>query len=457
MARKVIEDSDGDESEPKSPHDSYNDVEQTKSSLPGIGHESESTDPSLFNNVFNEQQNAAREQARNYEITDSAEESEVANCVSFDQGYERVKSAEAQAEKSPWDVPSSPESSIKPRRSEKKKIQRSNTRTKMTRGLRRQLDDIGYISPDDEPTTRQTSNKKRRTQPETDTTDELVSTLPIESDGSPIAASKVHPSRQRGQHSTVRTSACPSPKDALQQCSTSIGSSGSATNVNTPREGYTPLAKPWSPGRPISSVSENLDMTQGGMLPPSGSTSIGIKVVDDGHANEEAEREDAPVQGESAAKRTTTRKPRGRPRKAEDATRISEENMVAAKVRKKRGRPKKSEVGSPSQGQQIERDSKPLATLQEQDTMETRDTLEKEATPQEHNTTETRDISEKENQLQPPGTPPKQSENTDGSVKKDMMNKKADVPRNSVGRQSSYRVGLSKRTKIASLLKVIRK
>ncbi|KAG5951491.1 hypothetical protein E4U53_002973 [Claviceps sorghi] len=466
MAPKIIADSDGDESEPHSPsHIPNDDVERTKSSPHGTDHQSVSTDPSFFNSVFNEQQDAAREQPTNYDVIDLAEESEASAFVSFDQGYERIERGKAPIEKSLWDVPSSPEI-MKPKRSAKRKAE-SNTRTKITRGLRRHLDDIGYRSPDDEPTTPDIPSKRRRVQAKTGMTDDLPSTISHGSDESLLVVPKAcTPSRkaERLSRDGFGGLSPPTQMQPLKPCSMNIRSSGSATNINTPREAFTPLVKSFSPGRPSSSAPEDVDVRQKEMSPPR-STSMAVKVDDEPaptvvNATNESERDDALYQEEAGSRHTTPRRPRGRPKRAIEATSTTEESVVAVKVKKKRGRPKKSgkpdenddktagvsdeaspdmtpvaEGKSPARERQMDRDNADGASLQESKAMETG--TENKAQP-------------------PPTTPTSRAENTDGPVKQDVMTKKADAASSSASRQL-YRVGLSKRTKIAPLLKIIRK
>ncbi|KAG5971983.1 hypothetical protein E4U55_000975 [Claviceps digitariae] len=462
MAPKIIADSDGDESEPSSPsHIPFNNIERTTSSAPGIDHQSGSTDPSFFNSVFNEQQDAAREQPANRQVVDLAEESEVTELVSFDQGFGRVENAQPPVEKSPWDVPSSPETTtMKPKRSAKRTAE-SNARTKMTRGMRRQLDDIGYRSPDDEPTTPEICSKKRRTQPEMGMTDDLPSTMPIGSDDSLLVAPKARTSaRKKKQYSHDGITAVSSPTQPLKPCSINIRSSGSATNVNTPRETFTPLAKPFSPERPRSSTREEDDVVQRGMS-PSRTISLAIQ-VDDEHAAEASEGDDAPYQQEPATRDTNTRKPRGRPKKTVDATAPTEETVVAVDVKKKRGRPKKSAKVDQSDDRLADvkheaasTDMKPLVEF-ESPIREPQKTERNSANRPILQDSKALDTHTEDKASPAPTTPMGRAEHTDDSVKKEGMKKKAGATPNSSGRQL-YRVGLSRKTKIAPLLKMIRK
>ncbi|KAG5927256.1 hypothetical protein E4U42_002407 [Claviceps africana] len=457
MAQNIIADSDGDESETHSPpHISNDDTERPKSSPHGTDHQSVSTDPSFFNSVFNEQQDAAREQPTKRDVIDLAEESEASAYVSFDQGYERVETGKDSIEKSLWDVPSSPEI-MKPKRSAKRKTESNVTRTKITRGLRRQLDDIGYRSPDDEPTTPDISSKRRRMQAETGMPDDPPSTISHGSGGSLLVVLKARTPARKTENLSP-------PTQPLKPCNMNIMSSGSATNINTPREVFTPLVKSSSPQRPSSLAPEDLGVRQKEMSPQR-STNIAIKIDDDPvaaaiNATDESEDDDVLYQEEARARHTTPKRPRGRPKKAMEATAAAEESAVAVRVKKKRGRPKKSDKvdqnddktavvsdgaspdmasvpgdKSPAREQQMDRDSANGATLQESKTTET----------------------ETENKPQPPpANRTSRDESTEGPVKKDVMTKKAEAASSSCSRQL-YRVGLSKRTKIAPLLKIIRK
>ncbi|KAG6005029.1 hypothetical protein E4U21_000544 [Claviceps maximensis] len=489
MMPKYIADSDGDESEPNSPCNiPCDNNDRTKSSPSGIDHQSMSTDPSFFNSVFNEQQDAAREQPTNNQVMDlvEVEESEAAEYLSFDQGFGRVDNAQSLIEKSPWDVPSSPETIIiKPKRSAKRNVE-SNTRTKITRGLRRQLDDIGYRSPDDEgepTTTCETSSKRRRTQPEIGMTGDLPSSIPTKSDSPLLLVPTARSSaREEKQYSPDRiTTEISSPIQLVKPCSISIRSSGSATNVNTPREALTPLVNHLSPERPGGSAAEVLDVVQRVMSPPR-STSIAIKVDDERvvaaaataaiivEDSEDAEGDDPPYQDEPTSRQTTTRKTRGRPKKVVEPIPTNEENVVAAKGKKKRGRPKKSEkmdenVNKKADFEENEtlKDMKPSAKVENSIQEQRMDhNSAKGAIFQDPKPTETEvDVGlQPQPQLPPPPplpkTPTSRAEDTDYSVRKDGIKKKADAAPNSSGRQL-YRVGLSKKTKIAPLLKMIRK
>lgn len=440
MAARVIADSDGDESEAESAsHVSRHDAEeQTRASSHDVDHHpSASTDPNFFNSVFTEQQDAARQQSGNHGAIDLTGESDAMDYASFDQGFERVGNTAAHVEKSPWDVPSSPESA-KPKRSTKKNTENS-TSTKITRGLRRQLDDIGYISPDDEPTTAQNLNKKRCIRSEMDVADASVSALSIESDECFLVA-------------PTALASSSSPAQPLNHCSINVKSSGTATNINTPREGYPPSAKPSSPERPKSSTPEKPDETQGGVR----STSVAIR-LDDDYAPEKEEQDDGSYQENPEAKPTSTKKPRGRPKKVVDASSTKETNVAAVQVKKKRGRPKKSDKVF------MDDDNKPK--YEDPASTHTDPVPEGAGTQQQVNQdSATLAISQapeatgtnKQDILQLPETPTRQAENADSSVNNATPNKKDSLAQNSASRQL-YRVGLSKKTKIAPLLKMIRK
>ncbi|KAG6101800.1 hypothetical protein E4U30_001140 [Claviceps sp. LM220 group G6] len=485
MTPNIIGDSDGDESELSSPPQvSWHDAEHTKSSPHGIEHPSESTDPSFFNSVFNEQQNAARERAKDTQVTGLTEESDAAaECLSFDQGFDRVVVAKDSLQKSPWDVPSSPES-MQPKRSAKRKTE-SSTRTKITRGLRRQLEDIGYKSPDDEQTTWERLDKRRRTQRETGMADDLPSTLPVESEGSCLVASVVPAFEQTEQHSPVRTPAAfPSPTQPLKPCNINLRSSGSATNVNTPRDAWASTIRPSYPERLRSSAVEDGDVIHVGTPPPRSrclvikeddedvrnadevaedGTCFAVKEDDENMPAEEPAGDDASYQEEFKPEPIprTTRRTRGRPKKVVDATVMIEDPEVPARGKKKRGRPKKTEkvktghdkkmddekeapaavksvpeAQRPAQEPQPDQNSADLAVSADIITMETK--------------------TEIESQIPPVASTSQAAEDPDRSVKKDAMPKKSHAATNSSARQL-YRVGLSKRTKIPSLLKVIRK
>ncbi|KAG5955952.1 hypothetical protein E4U58_006819 [Claviceps cyperi] len=485
MTPNIIEDSDGDESELSSPpQDSWHDAEHTKSSPHGIDHPSESTDPSFFNSVFNEQQNAAREQAKDPQVTGLTEESDAAaECLSFDQGFERVVVAKDSLQKSLWDVPSSPES-MQPKRSTKRKTE-SSTRTKITRGLRRQLEDIGYKSPDDEQTTWERLDKRRRTQQETGMTDDLPNTLPVESESSCLFAPVIHAFGQTEQYSPVRTPiAFPSPTQPLRPCSINLRSSGSATNVNTPRDPWASTIKPSYPERLRSSAVEDGDVIHGGTPPPRSTclvikeddedvhnadevagdgTCFAIKEYDESMPAEEPARDDASHQEECEPGPTTrtTRRTRGRPKKAVDATVMIEDPEPPAKGKKRRGRPKKTEKVKTGYDKKMDDEKETSADVKS--VPEAQDPAQ-EPQPDQNRadlavstdtmTTETK--AEIESQVPTVTSTSQAAEDPDRSIKKGVMLQKAHATTNSSARQL-YRVGLSKRTKIPSLLKVIRK
>ncbi|KAG6079310.1 hypothetical protein E4U16_006160 [Claviceps sp. LM84 group G4] len=487
MTPNIIEDSDGDESELSSPpQDSWHDAEHTKSSPHGIDHPSESTDPSFFNSVFNEQQNAAREQAKDLQVTGLTEESDgAAECLSFDQGFERVVVAKDSLQKSPWDVPSSPES-MQPKRSAKRKTE-SSTRTKITRGLRRQLEDIGYKSPDDEQTTWERLDKRRRTQRETGIIDDLPSTLPVESEGSCLIAPVVTAFGQTEQYSPARTPAAfPSPTQPLKPCSINLRSSGSVTNVNTPRDAWTSTIKPSYQERLRSSAVEDGDVIHGGTPPPR-STCLAIKEDDEDVQNAEEvavddtcfvikeDDENVPAEepaGDDVSHKEeckpepiprTTKRTRGPPKKAKmvDVTVTIEDPEVPAKGKKKRGRPKKTEKVKTDLDKKVDDEKEASADIKA--TSEAQHPAQ-EPQPDQNSadlavstdimTTETK--TDIESQAPPVTSTSQAAEDPDCTVKKDVMLKKAHAAGNSSARQL-YRVGLSKRTKIPSLLKVIRK
>ncbi|EFY90338.1 hypothetical protein J3459_006473 [Metarhizium acridum] len=471
MTPAVIGDSDGDESDvASSPRRGTPAVRLKASSPTAATHPSGSTDSTFFKSIYNEHRDAA-----NQHMTDQIEEiAEVMDASSFDNGFQETRGTGIY-DKSLWDVPSSPE--LAQPKSSKKHDGSLNARTKITRGLRRRLDDIGYVSQEDElPEMTAQSRKKRRVERDTGS-DDLVSTAPIESDASFMMAPPVLTS-QKQRHVSVHDGALGSATKPLEQRCVNVMSSGTATNINTPRSNDAVLSEatpeirgsePASPALPIP-VSE----TKRGTAKERNRKESKRVVIDSDDESEVGDylpreaRHDSPDL-EEMPKPVEKKKQRGRPRKTDTAA-PKEKEKEKEKERgkdsetngkKKRGRPKKSaavlKLDSDDEVQEIAPAIPESAHTEpgikpQPDAKATR--IEKLGP----------DVAETESRAavkpvtkETPGTPISDTKVDTGiSAVQKTAGRTPSTSTGGLGRPL-YRVGLSKNTRIAPLLKIIRK
>lgn len=471
MTPAIIADSDeedGYESATDNPIETTETVADGSKSTNGVSNPSESTDPTLFQNVFNEQLQAADEHARK-----SAEVQ--------DETYAKEQDT------SLWDVPSSPE--VQQTKGRKKAVQPASTaRTKITRGLRRQLDNIGYVSEGDEDETygednasdreQSPANKKRRrlnsAAGKPSEADRLPSTLPVESQGSFLVTPAILSTSQKQQYEALATARSSPPTQSaplpLGQRCINLASSGSATNVNTPR---TELAKSsYTKSSPGGTQAQGSKATRCSSARQRRQASVDVD-EEQGHEyipnelkqerNEEHE-EEADIDAEPAP----PKKQRGRPKKKANADKAENIRQAPEKPRRKRGRPKKSDAALPAdtgeEGDAEKEDERISVVIEEaQGTKDELQTVKSEddelKTAQSvHDGDENTAIGEIQ-----------QDKGEDEKENKEMLQNKATVTPGvsktklstpiSVGDSGRplYRVGLSKRSRIAPLLKMIRK
>lgn len=487
MTPTVIADSDGDDSDATCSPERAAHLSLTHESPDGTTtHPSGSTDPTFFKSIFNEQRDAAEKHATHREPDNM--EGDIMDASSFDNGFQETRSAGIHADKSLWDVPSSPEFE-QPSRRAKKQEGISNTRTKITRGLRRRLDDIGYISQEDDTTVKDVSTKsrkKRRVSGADTTSEELALTLPIESEPSFMVAPTALTTSQKELYSSIGGGATAYPGGPLEQRCVNVMSSGTATNINTPRSNEMPgfevsdikspkvtrtkerAGKRLSSPEPITVLTPGSDTKRGAGKDGSTRAAKSKEVID--ASDDEAEKQYAPVDVEEDNESdieevpppVQKKKQRGRPKKND--TKEVKEKDSGAKVKKKRGRPKKSEqvvkVDEEEEGIQEAADAVttvPMDSVKSDMELQTDLKLEHEypdapAAKLDANTENTTSMTK-----QAPQTPgPDTKRDVSVTEAKNKATKTPSTPAGSSGRPL-YRVGLSKNTRIAPLLKIIRK
>jgi hypothetical protein len=474
MTPAVIADSDGDESEAGSCHHFPPPAAPLEESSAGTNHPSGSTDPTFFKSVYDEQRDAAEKYVTHQQVP--GPEGEIKDASSFDNGFQETRGTGIH-DKSPWDVPSSPEFEV-PSKRLMKQDSTSHTRTKITRGLRRQLDDIGYVSQEDEPPQPVATQSRKKRKVERDL---VVSTAPIESDPSFMVAPTTLTASQKEQYSSLKTGIMSSPAKALERRCANVLSSGTATNLNTPRTNDDCSLEPLSQLKGRSKAKhEPRDNSPNNAAPtppkePSpkrkadGKAAKKKKVIvasdeesDEGHgyAPGEVEHDD-----ESDFERTTKpiekkKRPRGRPKKTDAPTK--EDKGSVTKVAKKRGRPKKVEtvVVLDDEDDEVQKSppviSDPVST--ELRVEQQPDTKVNQAEDSILTSAKTEDAAADETSLNQ--SPQSSTLDTKGdactTLSKKTDEKASAAPTAKPGRPL-YRVGLSKRTRIAPLLKVIRK
>lgn len=473
MTPVVIEDSDGDESDvTSSPRRVTQAVPLQASSPTAATHPSGSTDSTFFKSIYNEHRDAANEH-----VTNQIEEiTEVMDASSFDNGFQETRGTGI-LDKSLWDVPSSPEFA-QPKPSKKQEGSLS-TRTKITRGLRRRLDYIGYVSQEDElPEMTAQSRKKRRVERDTGS-DDLVSTVLIEGDPSWVST------RQKQRPVSVHNGTLGSATKPLEQRCVNVVSSGTATNINTQRSndavlsestpekrgsetarvGVARSSSPASPAVPMPVLETKRGTAKVQDRKKSKRVVIDSDDESDGgdYSPREAKHDSPDFEEKELPKPVAGKKQRGRPRKTDTAAPMEKEKAKDPETngKRKRGRPKKSaavlKVDSNDEVQEIA-PAIPEHTHTEpgiKPQSDVKATHIKKLGP---------GVAETENHAavkpvtkETPGTPISDAKVGTGisAVQKAVV-KTPSTPTGGLGR-SLYRVGLSKNTRIAPLLKVIRK
>ncbi|OAA46167.1 AT hook, DNA-binding motif protein [Metarhizium rileyi] len=481
MAPAVIADSDGDESNAASSPDRLPPAVplQEPSTATTTTHPSGSTDPTFFKSIYDEHLDAANRQF----MYQNERSSGAVDASSFDNGFQEIRGTSIH-DKSPWDVPSSPE--FAPPKPTRKQEGTSNARTKITRGLRRRLNDIGYVSQEDEPSDSTTQlRKKRRMEPDI-ASDDLVSTAPIEDNETFPAAPIALATSQEEQDASVRGGALRSPTKPLEQHCTNVMSSGTATNINTPKSNCVASVSE----SPKSEKSKSMQAKAG--RHSSSSTGVPTPVSETKHSTKitkareepkkdvvvasddesegvydpgpEQAKEDDGSDFEDTPRPMEKRKQRGRPKKADAAApKIKKgKNDAEKNVKKKRGRPKKSvtvvKLDSDDEVQEIA----PITPAEPTHTDSNRkQKLEVKTEQLEHSvpdvvTTESHAAVKPVAEEAPETPAPETKTDTSTSAVKKPAGKTSSKPVGGSGRPL-YRVGLSKNTRIAPLLKIIRK
>ncbi|CAH0041447.1 unnamed protein product [Clonostachys solani] len=548
----VIADSDGDDDEIHSPP--FNHIEPPIEGHVELAGASDSTDPSFFKNVFNEHFQAALDPLQAAELNRYGEEDELSHEF-FDRGNQPdPRVAEPMAgEPDPWEIPSSPENPPKMMGFRSKKSRASGgmnnaspTKNGPTvnedesgnrRGKKRRLnhhnapeeipsqDPLAQSMPHDEPESQR---------PAPDQSSMFPPTLPPPS-RLVVAPNPLTNNQKMEYHSVDPQSSDLLSEDQGPALPRQIGaferSSGSATNINTPRSQFVP------------SKSQNLDFSEPGPrrvltfntpdhmdsqereLPPLVATAAPPRAASPPEIPPPAPITEKPVasfgQDELAAEPVTTsirkeeengsefedsfaqpkKKKRGRPKKepAQKATAEATESEIietnkeatpSSGAKKKRGRPKKSDQqGTEPKAADINevRDVKRIkiklkkkaskspdvskedheegqsaveecksedikadcAAEIDQAGREVPDTVEKKGSAHseepEHEKVET-----KPNNDEKPPEQPSRGKQATASPAKSLLG-------SGIPSKASYRVGLSKRSRVAPLLKIVRK
>ncbi|CAG9944208.1 unnamed protein product [Clonostachys rosea f. rosea IK726] len=550
----VIADSDGDDDEVHSPP--FNHIEPPIEGHVELAGASDSTDPSFFKNVFNEHFQAAIDPLQAAELNRYGEEDELSHEF-FDRGNQPdPRVAEPMAEEpDPWEIPSSPENPPKMMGFQSKKSRASGGMGNASptrngpddvddeggnrRGKKRRLnhrnapeeipsqDPLAQSMPHDDPESQR---------PAPDQSSMFPPTLPLPS--RLVVAPDPLTNNQRMEYHSVD----PQSSDLLSQdqgpaLPRQIGaferSSGSATNINTPRSQFVPsrsqdldFSEP-GPQRVLTfNTPDHMD-NQERELPPLIGTAPPPRPASPPEIPHLAPVMEKPVASygpdELAAEPVTTsirkenekdesefedsfaqpkkKKKRGRPKKetAQKATaeavdsqiiEPSKEATPSSGAKKKRGRPKKSDQqGTEPKAADINevQDVKPVKTkakkkapkspdISKQDHEEGQgaaeeckneeikadcaadidqarrempDTIEKKGAAHSEEPEHEKAETKSHNDEKPPERPSKGKQAT-ASPAKSLFSP-------GIPTKASYRVGLSKRSRVAPLLKIVRK
>lgn len=476
MATQTIADSDGEESGSDSATSEILPDAHTRSTerpSPTVAvNPSTSTDSNFFKCVLEEQREAALQQM-NEQGPPRTDSSEGMDPVSFDQGFERtVSNAKISLpDRSPWDVPSSPEA-CKPRKPQK---QSSVARTKITRGLKRQLDDIGYMSEDDDPEIAHNASPHSRKRGKLRAAlDDHVPELSILSHDTRTLLPPVH--ADAGGHANAGDKSTSPPPRILDARSANIRSSGTATNVNTPRSNTT-VSIEISSNRPPTS-DRIKERGSGSMSSPEAlsrdlqimnerkGTSLRKQVIvspdkddlvqDDQLNLEKPERPDSTDPTATSGKAVAKKKQRGRPRKLVNEAPVADET-VAIEIKKKRGRPKKA---IPTQQDNDEGPVTIGVSRADTDMASTTSKVAPSLDVRQDVPVATSSMHVDLGVGETDGSKPVQERKDpveSNAIKMKEQGARVSLSVTKDSARPSYRVGLSKRTRIAPLLKVIRK
>ncbi|KAK7208790.1 hypothetical protein V2G26_015968 [Clonostachys chloroleuca] len=549
----VIADSDGDDDEVHSPP--FNHIESPIEGHVELAGASDSTDPSFFKNVFNEHFQAAIDPLQAAELNRYGEEDELSHDF-FDRGNQPdPRVAEPMAEEpDPWEIPSSPEKPPKMIgfQSKKNRVSSGTSNASPTRNGTDVVDDEGgsrrgkkrrlnhHNAPEEIPSQDPLAQSMPHDEPESqrpapDQSSMFPPTLPLPS--RLVVAPNPLTNNQKMEYHRVD----PQSSDLLSQdqgpaLPRQIGaferSSGSATNINTPRSQFVP------------SRSQNLDFSEPGPqrvltfntpdhvdnqereLPPLVGTAPPPEAASPPAILHPAPIMEKPVasygQDELAAEPVTTftrneeenesefedsfaqpkkKKKRGRPKKepAQKATaeangsEIIESNKEATPIsgaKKKRGRPKKSDqqgTGPKAADTNEVQDVKPVKTKAKKKASESPDISKQDPEEGQSATEECKNEDIKADcavEIEPAGMDVPDTADKKGAAHSEELElEKAETKSNndekpleqqSRGKQvtaspakslfspgiptkASYRVGLSKRSRVAPLLKIVRK
>ena len=420
MSPKVIADSDDENSENGFASARTSPAKQAGESVPvavSTSHNTSSTDPAFFETVFNEQQAAAEEENGNG-----------ATCQ------------DNKTQEDVWNIPSSPDAHIcrrTPRRSRKGR----DTTAKVTRRMRQQLEEIGYVSDEEERQNRGYSSRKRR----------KIAPARLcydDEDASVLVAPASLSASQKRQYRSTKIARSSSPTQALEPKSINVLSSGSATNINTPRTAQsTSLDLSGSnvvdANAGLDSAPTTREIVQAQLMRPESPTREEGFVPPGCHdGNEAAEK---PVA-------TAPKKTRGRPKKKNDNG-VSDEK-ASIKAKKKRGRPKKADTEI-----DVAQQDGPAETVLKS---EQRDNMSEDH-PEIKPDLQDMELADQLKEEKRPESPPKPAtgdvpclRDAEDSVP---LEKGKFIPPSaaSTAGRPLYRVGLSKRMRIAPLLKSVPK
>ncbi|KAJ6441800.1 hypothetical protein O9K51_05351 [Purpureocillium lavendulum] len=389
------EDSDGAHGDSPAPEARADDrlLLPTRSSE-GVSLTTSSTDPNFFQDIYNEHRAAARQPHSTASAGDGPES----------YGTSRLTSAPGRGEtgKDLWDIPSSPE--LKMAKKVKQMTSKRTTSVKVTRGLRKNLERLGYesASGDDRDEQVHQREKRRRVGPsrnsQRDSNDVSLVKLPPQSsegtggnfirppvDGTPLplcVAPKQLSASQKLEYQSIAAPSSSPPVRVTELHNPAIGSSGTATNVNTQRshmlssfdagltvrtpehEMIRATKRLSSPRRRRRNSSPDIiaavpppteaarprktRTNQGGTGAPDASEPP-QSVIDDAEIMAAPKLEEDDMSDYAAPeKQAKPKRQRGRPKKGgddkSDVASTAAARESAAKPKRKRGRPKKSEI-----------------------------------------------------------------------------------------------------------------
>ncbi|CAG9979290.1 unnamed protein product [Clonostachys byssicola] len=366
----VIADSDGDDDEVHSPP--FNHIEPPIEGHAELAGASDSTDPSFFKNVFNEHFQAAIDPLQAVELNRYGEEDELSHEF-FDRGNQpdpRVAEPMA-AEPDPWEIPSSPENPPKMMGFQAKKNRASGGTNNASptrnggpdvvddesgsrRGKKRRLNH--HNAPEEIPSQDPLAQSMPHDEPESqrpappDQSSMFPPTLPLPS-RLVVAPNPLTNNQKMEYHSVDPQSSDLLSQDQGPALPRQIGaferSSGSATNINTPRSQFVPsrsqnldFSEPGGPQRVLTFNTPEHMGNQEGELPPLVGTAPPPRAASPHEIPHLEPIMEKPVASfgpdELAAEPVTTFT-----RKEEENESEFEDSFAQPKKKKKRGRPKK--------------------------------------------------------------------------------------------------------------------